>query len=152
MGWLAWLQETDWASGLRGSLWLYPAISALHVLGIALLLGPILVHHAAVLGVAFAAQRAALVEALPRVAGLGLALAAASGALLWSARPHEYALHPVFQTKMVLVLIAAVNVAVVRGLARSGGAKRGRGLRVGALVSAAAWLAVLLAGRLIGYR
>lgn len=152
MQWLATLQSSAWASSLRGSLWVYPAIATAHLLGIALLLGPILVHHLAVLGIAFRAERAALARAMPRVAGSGLALAAASGLLLWSARAHEYALHPVFQTKMAILLLALSNIGFVRYFASKSDDPDSVVVRAGAVVSGVAWFGVLVAGRLIGYR
>lgn len=152
MQWLSTLQGSGWASSLRGSLWVYPVVATAHLLGIALLLGPILVHHLAVLGIAFRAERAVLARAMPRVAGIGLALAVLSGLLLWSARAHEYALHPVFQTKMAILLLALLNIGFVRRFAPKSGAADSAVVRTGAVVSGVAWLGVLVAGRLIGYR
>lgn len=147
--WLGDWQQAALAESLRGSLWLYPLLNTAHLLGIALLIGPILVHDAAVLGLGSVAHRDALRAVMPRIAGGGLALALIAGVGLWLARPYDYAVHPVFQAKMAVLALALANIGFVHGLA----GRLGPGaLRAGAVVSAAAWLAVLLLGRLIGYR
>ena len=88
----------------------------------------------------------------------GLVLAIASGLLLFAAHPARYAVLGVFQLKMLLVMVGAVNALLLDrsvawdGLMREAGEDQPAGrVRRAAGLSLAIWCAVLLAGRMIGF-
>jgi hypothetical protein len=149
------LEATAPAAFLRTSLYVYPLVNALHVFGIALLVGPILLADLRLLGRLQALSRAAVASVLLPTAALGFALAALSGAAMFTVQASDYALNPAFRAKLMLLALALANVAVLHGsaavarFARTGEASAG--LRTGALVSLVTWPLVLLAGRIVGY-
>ena len=92
---------------------------------------------------------------LSRSAAIGLALAIATGLWLFTVKPREYLENEAFLWKMALLVLALVNVAVQHRnhhyrLALDGGAVH-LSVRLVAGSSAVLWLAVLVAGRWVGF-
>jgi hypothetical protein len=149
---LAALGETGIAQALRVSRWGYAAVSAGHVLGIALLVGAAVALDLRLLGRVRAIPAAAAVRLLGPVMGAGLALAAGSGLLLFSVRPLEYASVPALWAKLALILGALTNAAVFHRRAGRDPDRAGAGARIAtAVVSAGCWIGALAAGRLIAF-
>lgn len=146
------LEATGLAQALRMSRWGYAGLSAAHILALALLVGAILPLDLRLMGAWPRIPRAMLARVLVPFAALGLLLAMATGALLFSVRATEYAALGVFQLK--LGLVAAGTLAALTLHAAHGwqlvGAPCAR-LRLHALVSASCWLGALVCGRLIGF-
>jgi hypothetical protein len=140
------LQGGALAETLRLSVWLYPAVNALHILGIALLVGGILPLDLRRLGVWPGVPLPALERVLTRSAAAGLGLAVTTGALLFSVSATDYAALDVFALKMAVVALGLANALWARQRVR-----RGRPVAGFALVSLCAWLAALGLGRAIGY-
>lgn len=141
-----------WGPGvfLRTSVWLYPLVSALHILGIGMMVCCVLLMDAAVLGLwGRRAGQQAVIAALRPVAVAALVVAALSGLLLFSVRPGEYLANPAFRLKLALLGLALANALffiVFSGRALADGWRRGL-----AGLSALLWLGVLFCGRLIGF-
>lgn len=133
----------------------YAAVNAAHLLGIALLLGAILPLDLRLAGVLRGPPLPVMGRFLSRSAAVGVALAVATGLLLFAVQPRDYLANPAFRIKLPLLLLALVNVALIHRASAWRAALRGEavapGLRAAAAVSAASWLAVLAAGRLIGF-
>ncbi|WP_342452389.1 DUF2214 domain-containing protein [Pararoseomonas baculiformis] len=149
------LAESPVAAALRRSVILYPLANASHILGIALLVGPILALDLRLLG-AFAGAPIGLIgPVLVRVAGIGLALTLLTGALLFSVRPDAYLANPAFQLKLALILAGLANILLLHRAASWRSALAGGGIsarvRAGAAASAMIWVAALLAGRWIAF-
>lgn len=140
---------------LRRSVWAYALVNAAHILGIGLLLGSILPLDLRLMGWRRGPPLSTLAPFLSRTAAFGLALAAATGAILLSVQPMEYLPRTVFRVKMLLIALALLNLAALHR-ARSwraigdGGPVAGR-VRWAAGISALCWLGVLVAGRMIGF-
>ncbi|PHK96811.1 DUF2214 domain-containing protein [Pseudoroseomonas rhizosphaerae] len=154
---LEWIEAlAAWPGGaLRRSAIAYPLANAAHILAIGLLLGAIATLDMRLLGAFRAVPLAHLAGPLSRVAGWGLALALATGLLLFSVSPGAYLGNPAFQIKLALVLAGTLNaLALHRGApwrrALAGG-HAGAALRVAALLSLLLWSAAVLAGRWIGF-
>lgn len=147
------LEASTLAQALRRSAVLYPLVNAAHVLGIGLLLGAIATLDLRLLGAFRGAPLPVLGPPLVRVAAAGLGLALATGLLLFSVRPVEYAANPAFLAKLGFILLGLLNVlALRRRWARAlAGGGIGPALRLAALVSLLAWLGALLAGRWIAF-
>jgi hypothetical protein len=88
----------------------------------------------------------------PLAAGGGVVLAA-SGAVMFAADAAAMAASDMFRLKLILILLAVVNALLFRILYRRqmlfGAIKPG--MRAMAAVSLGAWVAVLVAGRMIAY-
>lgn len=154
-GLLAALGGWPGARWLRASWVAYLLVNAAHILGMALLLGSILVLDARLLGAMRAVPLAVLGPLNARVAAVGTGLAIVTGLWLFTVRPAEYAANPAFQIKLGLLAAALANVVVqhanpayARALA---GAPPGAGVKLSAATSALLWLGVLVAGRTVGF-
>lgn len=152
---LAALQQSPVAALLRQSLYLYPLVNALHILGIGLLVGAILPADLRLLGLFRHRPLQLLVPFLTGAAAFGLALAVATGILLFSVKPLEYAVNAAFLSKLALVAAGTANALALRltpawRTAMAGGPATAR-LRLGAAVSLVVWPAALLPGRFIAF-
>lgn len=135
---------------LRSSGLLYPVVSALHILGIALLVGAIAAFDLRLLGVIRGDWRDSLRGNAP-VAGAGLALALITGLMLFLVRASVYVQNPALWTKWGLILLALLNIALFYRLLRGTAAAPTAGMRVCAALSLAFWVAAIFAGRWIAF-
>jgi hypothetical protein len=151
------LQNSAIATALRQSFWVYPIVNAGHIVGLALLFGAIVPLDLRLLGVWRTVPLAAMSRILLPVAIAGLALAVPTGILLFSVRATEYAATPLLWIKFALIACAIANALLLRlSLAwavaehsdLSGTMPR---LQLAGALSIGLWLAVILAGRMIGY-
>ena len=138
-----------------GATWLqrsgtaYLFVNAAHILGIGMLLGAILPLDLRLLGFFRRFPVEIIGPFLVRCAAVGLALAVLAGAWLFSVKPDEYLANAAFRWKLVLLALALINVALQHW---SGNFPRmSPAVRVRAGVSVCLWLAVLVAGRWIGF-
>jgi len=136
-------------SWIIGHPWAYPALEVVHLVGIALLLGNLVLLELRVLGAAPALPLAPLARAeLPLVAA-GFALAVLSGLLMFAAAPAELLAKRLFIIKMGLLMLAGLNAMWfhARGsLQRLDGTARAQ-----TLLSLGLWLVVVACGRFIAY-
>lgn len=129
--------------------WLYPLLEALHVVGIALLLGSLVLLELRVWGLGASLP----VEPLARLALpltlAGFALAAMTGLTMFISQPGELLANRVFVLKMGLLMLAGLNAASFH--ARGGLQSLDGFARAQTLVSLGLWLAVIICGRWIAY-
>ncbi|MDV4178867.1 DUF6644 family protein [Rhizobium brockwellii] len=152
---LEWLSATTPAVALRHSGTLYMFVNAAHILAIGLLIGAILPLDLRLAGLFRKVPVEIVAPFLSRAAGVGLAAAIVTGFCLFSVRAVEYAANPAFLAKLGLIALGLLNLSIVhlgRGwkTAVSTGIVR-PGLRFSAVLSAAVWIAAVLAGRWIGF-
>ncbi|TAX37286.1 DUF6644 family protein [Rhizobium leguminosarum] len=152
---LEWLSATTPAVALRRSGTLYMFVNAAHILAIGLLIGAILPLDLRLAGLFRKVPVEIVAPFLSRSAGVGLAAAMLTGFCLFSVRAVEYAANPAFLAKLCLIAFGLLNLSIVhlgRGwkTAVSTGIVR-PGLRFSAVLSAAVWIAAVLAGRWIGF-
>lgn len=134
---------------LRSTAWAYPALEALHIVGIALLIGNLVALEARVFGRAAVLPVQGLARLSLTIALSGFALAAASGSLMFATQPADLLANRAFQIKMALLLLAGCNALWFHG--RRSLAKLDLLARVQMLSSTAIWLAVVFCGRWIAY-
>ena len=135
------LEATALAQFLKASRWVYPAVNAGHILGIALLVGAIVPMDLRLLR----GRRDAIW--LRPFAIAGLVLAVVCGGLLFITQATDYIESAWFRAKMAVLAIALANVVAHPRLVALGPARG----RVAAGVSVIAWPVVLILGRMIGY-
>ena len=137
------------AAALLAHPWAYPALEVLHILGIALLLGNLLLVELRCFGLGAALPLPALARLALPVALAGFALAALSGLTMFASQPAELLANRAFTLKMLLLMTAGCNAAWFHG---RGGLQRLDGsARAQTALSLGLWLAVLVAGRSIAY-
>lgn len=144
------LEGLAMAEWLRYSRWGYATVSALHVFGIALLIGAIVPLNLRLLGLWRSMALQPLYRLLARVAAIGLLLAIVSGALLFSVRATEYVMMDLFLAKMTLVAAGGVHAAILHFGTRFPDVSRARQRLAGA-VSLVLWPGVLACGRFLAF-
>jgi hypothetical protein len=140
-------------SGVALSSPLYAAVSSLHILGIGLLVGGILLVDLRLAGLIKRLDIEAM-ALLRRSARIGAGLAVGTGLLLVSARPGEYLANPVFLAKMAVVAIALANAVAFEAMARHrplGKLVDTSYARLAGMLSLALWPTVIALGRWIAF-
>ena len=156
-GILAWLEATHVARTMRGSIWIYPVVEIVHIVGFVVLVGSVAMFDLRVLGFARALPLKALGRHLLPWSVAVLALVVPAGAMMFSAHPHDFAGNPVFRLKLLLIGLAGLNALLFhKGVYRSAAAWDAGGTapplaRLQALASLALWIAVISCGRLLAY-
>jgi len=136
---------------LKDSYLAYPLVNTLHIVGIALLFGAIVPLDLRLIGWRSTTES---VERLSRmllpVAIAGLLIAAPAGLLLFATDARAYAAAPLFQAKMLLILLAIANALALRRFDWRSGPRRRR-VALAGMTSISLWLGAIVCGRLLGY-
>jgi len=135
---------------IKSSTWAYPALEVVHIFGIALLLGNLVLLELRVFGRGAALPVRDLARMSLGLAGVGFSLVAVSGLLMFSTEPAELLANQAFTLKLILLLLAGANAAWFH--ARGSLAKLDGVARALMLSSTLIWLSVLTCGRWIAYR
>ncbi|MCW0983689.1 hypothetical protein OK142_22950 [Agrobacterium sp. BT-220-3] len=147
------LQSLPLSDIIRRSTWVFPALEVMHLTGIALLYGTILVADLTLLAVLRASSLLAAVPALLNVTKAGIVLAVLSGSLLFISDPLEFWNNPAFRLKIAAFAIAMGNAILFQSYLsekRQGG--RGSAVRRLSIASSLVlWSGILILGRAIAY-
>jgi hypothetical protein len=142
---------------MRQWLWLYPSVEVVHIVGIALLVGSILVLDLRLLGFSRSLSARRLAAHVLPWSALGLALIVPSGFMMFVAHASDLMGNPVFALKICLVLAAGINAAVFHaGVFRGAGswdvdAAPPFAARAAGALSLLLWISVIACGRLLAY-
>jgi hypothetical protein len=134
---------------LRSHVWAYPALEVVHIIGIALLLGNLVLLELRVFGLGAELPVKALSRLSLGIALTGFSVVAASGLLMFASQPAELLANRAFTLKMLLLFAAGCNAAWFHG--RASLDKLDGLARVQMAVSTLIWLAVVACGRWIAY-
>ena len=155
------LEASGLGQAMRQSLWLYPAVEIVHIVGIGLLFGSIAILDLRLLGFSriISAKRLAS-HVLPWTAAAFL-LIVPSGLMMFTAHASDFISSPVFVVKMCLIMAAGVNAAlfhtVVFPSVEVWDSEEMRKLgpppsaRACAAASLLIWISVIACGRLLAY-
>jgi hypothetical protein len=127
----------------------YPALEVLHITGIGLLLGSLVLLELRVWGLTPELPLRPLARLSLSVTLAGFGLVVCSGLLMFAAQPAELLANRAFVTKLGLVLLAGLNALWFHGrdsLARGDGLARAQ-----TVLSTGLWLAAIACGRWIAY-
>ncbi len=141
-----------------GATWWFPLIESLHVVSITFMFGAILMVDLRVLGLAAKHYPIRILssELVPWSAA-ALVVASVTGVAMFITRASAHAANPAFQIKMLLMVLAGINVAVFHlAVFRRGTDWASEEFvpvvaRLLAASSIAIWIGVMLAGRWIGH-
>ena len=135
--------------GIARSSWAYPALEVVHIVGIALLLGNLVLVDVRVWLVRSELPAAALARlALPLVL-MGFGLIALSGMVMFASNAAELLANRTFVIKMGLVSLGGLNAILFH--ARGGLARLDGVARLQTVLSVGLWLGVIICGRWIAY-
>ena len=153
-----WLDQTAVGAAVRESLWLFPAIETLHLLGMAALLGTVAVLDLRLLGWAMRRERvSSLVGKLLPWAWAGFAVQVVTGGLLFSSEAVKVYSNPAFRLKMLLILLAGIHAfifhwIVYRDVANwDDSALLPLKAKLSGFASILLWVGIVSAGRFIGF-
>ncbi|MDR2215553.1 MAG: hypothetical protein LBE59_06910 [Nevskiaceae bacterium] len=146
------------AEWMRSSLKAMPVIESIHVMAITLVFGSILVVDLRLLGL-LNANRAftRIAHELLRLTWGAFAVAAITGALLFTPNSITYYHNTAFRLKMLAILAAGINMAIfefrtVRGVATWDTTRTPpAAARLAGLLSIVLWVTVIILGRWIGF-
>jgi hypothetical protein len=147
--WFRWLQNTPVGATIRDSPILFPCFMTVHLLGLAMLVGTILLMDLGLLGIGMRRQPVSEIAGQLRGWTLGgAALVLGSGAFLFAARAVRCYRNPYFHLKMILLLMAAIyhvtlHRQVILDAARIAPARR----KLTAAVSLLLWIGAGFAGQ-----
>lgn len=153
-----WLEQTWVGATVRQSLWLFPAIETVHLLGMIVLVGTISIFDLRLIGWAMPQQRVSELEKrLLPWSWAGFAVQVVTGSLLFSSEAIKVYTNPAFRLKMVLIFLAGAHALVFhRTVYRGVKTWDDTGVmpssaKVAGLVSLSLWVGVVAAGRFIGF-
>jgi hypothetical protein len=151
------LQDTRLSWAITHYPWIWPACETLHLLGLALLVGVTGTINLRVLGVAKGMPLGPLQRLMPW-AFVGFVVTLITGVLFLIGTPFQYLHNIAFQLKILLIMIAGVNVILfyVSGLYRHvDGVGTGHDVpplaKVAAAVSLVCWIGVTYLGRMLPF-
>lgn len=156
-GFLGWLQATPLSLAMRTSLWLYPIIEIVHIVGFVMLVGAIAMFDLRVLGWSRFLPVQGLGRHLLLWSVAGLVLIVPAGLMMFSAHPREFIDNRTFLIKLSLIAVAGINallfhVGVYRSVAQWNENVPAPALaKVHAVASLVIWVAVICCGRLLAY-
>ena len=154
MGLFVWLEATGLADWVRMSSEGYPICITLHAIGMAVMVGIVIMMDMRLLG----KFRGIPLPTLRRwygVAWIGFAINTVSGFGMFTAQATEYLVHVIFMVKMSLVFLGAITAAIQQSAIARDGVAWGeivpRGQRSLALASILIWTTAIVTGRLTAY-
>ncbi|MBX9910545.1 MAG: DUF2214 domain-containing protein [Beijerinckiaceae bacterium] len=145
------LESLGPVAALRTSTIAYPAVNALHIIGLGLLLGAVVALDLRILGWRRRPNWRDEAMDLGRLAALGLALALVTGLALLSVRIGRYLENPALWLKFALIALGLANALWLGRHLRLSGSEPSVAIRLGAAVSLAVWPAAIFAGRWIAF-
>ena len=145
-------------AGVRDSLWLFPAIETLHLLGMTALVGTAAVFDLRLLGWMLRRERVSeLAGRLLPWTWAGFALQVVTGTLLFASEAVKVYTNPAFRVKMLLIFLAGVHALIFHwGVYRDVASWDDSGVlptgaKVAGFVSILLWIGIVAAGRFIGF-
>jgi hypothetical protein len=153
MDFLLWLQASQLSHVIaKANHMLVASLQIVHVFGLILLLGPLLLINLRVLGLVLREQPLEdIVGQSLRLASLGLALSVTSGAFMFVSAPLHYYANWAFDAKMGLLVAALVVYALIFAWRPAQVRAHIVLARIHILMSLTLWIMVCMAGRAIGF-
>ncbi len=155
--WANTVSQTSWAQDIAGS-WMFPLLETIHVFSLIAVLGTIALVDCRLIGLASRDYRVTTLSraALPWTWG-GFVLAVISGALMTVGQAGEYITNPAFQLKLLLIVLAGLNMAAFHMIpwktvgSWDSGTPTPVAARLAGGLSLALWIGVIACGRWIAF-
>lgn len=155
--WANGVSQTGWAQDIAGS-WMFPLLETLHVFALIAVLGTIALVDWRLIGLASRDHRVTVLsrQALPWTWG-GFVLAVVSGGLMTVGQAGEYVTNPAFQLKLLLIVLAGLNMAAFHLIpwktvvSWDAGQAPPTAARIAGALSLALWIGIIACGRWIAF-
>ena len=152
------IEASRFATTIRDSIWMFPIIESIHVISFTLVVGTIAVIDLRLLGLA-STQRSfqRIASDILKWTWAAFALTVATGLTMFSTNARIYYHNPFFRTKMLLLVLAGVNMLVFEATARRtvdrwdkarSAPPSGKAV---AVLSLTLWIGIIFMGRIIGF-
>jgi hypothetical protein len=150
------IESTDLSTAIREGALSYPVLGGIHLLGIALFGGMVLVTDLRFLGWAMRCRPVSdIVQQVRPWKRVGFVLVVASGLLLAWAEPQKLYRSPAFWTKMALFVLVGVHALLFRAGVYENTAKLDAVVtpqaKLAAVLSLLLWAGLIVSGRLIAF-
>ena len=129
--------------------WAYPMLEVVHLIGVALILGNLVLLEMRVFGWASTLPIEPLARLSLGLVGMGFGMAVVTGLLMFGTQPGELLANRVFTVKMALIMLAGCNAGWFH--ARRSLQLQDTTARVSMLLSMVIWILVITCGRWIAY-
>ena len=157
MGIFEWLESTDIALWVGESLWGYPIMLSLHVVGLAIVVGIFVMRDLRLAGL-FDGVSIETLAGLVKLGWIGFIINALSGLALFSSQATMFVESVPFLLKIGSIFLAALTAAFIQNRTRDeaaawddGSSTPSTGVRAAAVVSLTLWISAIVSGRLIAY-
>jgi hypothetical protein len=154
---LTWLQDLNFPTEIRESVWLFPTIETVHVFALVLVVGSIMTVDLRLLGLTNRERPFSELagEMLPWT-WTAFAIAASAGLLMFSSKALTYYGNIPFRIKMCCLLLAGINMALFHWLGtrhlETWDRKRAPPLaKFAGGASLLLWITIVAAGRWVGF-
>jgi hypothetical protein len=152
-----WLEETRLALWVGESLWGYPLLLSLHIVGLAMVAGIFTMLNLRLLGILKEIEFSPLIG-LFRLAWIGLLINALSGFGLFSSQATTFVSNIPFLVKIAAILVGVVIATRILKIVRrdagdwdAGKRAPDQSVRLLAVASLLCWIVAIVGGRLIAY-
>lgn len=147
-----WLEYLPLLVEMRSSPWLFPAIATVHLLGLAIIGGAVLVVDLRLLGLGLIRQPVAqLARDAEPLLFIGIAFMLLTGPWLFMCFATKYYYLTAFWVKLVCFVLVLLFTFTVRRRVVMGSGTAGTVPKLVAVVSLSLWFTIALGGRLIGF-
>ena len=151
------IEALPFARMMRESLWAYPIVETIHIVGFAILVGSVVVFDLRVLGLSKNLSVRELSRHLLQWSLGSLVLIVPTGFLMFSAHAMDFLGSRTFQLKMALLMAAGINAVIFRTgpyqtVAHWDVATRAPvAAQLSVAASIAIWIAIIACGRFLAY-
>jgi hypothetical protein len=142
-------EKLPFIAWLKSNALVYPALETIHIVGIALVLGLMIIVDSRLLGLQRKLDLTVVKSVLLPWVLVGFSICAITGLLMFASRASDLIANRAFVIKLILLMLAGTNAGILHS--------RGKldefniMTKIQALVSLLIWLAVVTAGRWIAY-
>lgn len=152
------LSDSSIGTTIAESSWIFPALEVLHVIGLTIVIGTIAVVDLRLLNISSRHRSISKLtdETLP-FTYTGFGLAVLTGILMFVSDAVTYSENPAFQLKLLLLIVAGINIAIFHKLTYKNvvrwdlGVIPPWGARIAGAISLISWILILLCGRWIAF-
>ena len=139
----------DMFTGIQLSAWAYPTLEIVHIIGVALLVGNLMLLELRVFGKGPTLPVVDLARLGLTLVAIGFTLAAMSGSLMFATQPNELLANRAFTLKMLMLTLAAIVAVVFHS--RDSLRKLDFTAKALMVTSSLIWVGVIICGRWIAY-
>ena len=157
-GLIASLETSGLATTIRNSLFLFPLIESVHVIGLTMVFGTIVIIDLRLLGIASTRRPfTAIASDVFKWTWMAFAVTATTGALMFMTNASTYYHSAYFRAKMALLALSGLNMLIFELTARRSihawdrNASAPASGRAVAALSLVIWIGVIVLGRWIGF-